>query len=142
MPEPPAVNEESFTADTQQPGRPPFDPARDWPQFVDHLMQDRPHLGSFLSFAYIVASTPDSLDLRFPGNLRFQFSQVTKKENRDEILRHLVDYAGKPVDLHMTIETGVQEEKQALQARPVTGSLDDDIKREPVIEQVLEIFDG
>ena len=47
--------------------------------FLDFLLRDRPNLGSFLSFAYIASSTDNSIDLKFPTNFKFQFSEVTKR---------------------------------------------------------------
>jgi DNA polymerase III gamma/tau subunit len=118
-----------------------------WPAFIEKLMEDRPNLGTFLSMAYIAECTARSIDLRFEKQFGFQFSEITKKNNREIIEKKLAAFAGRPIDMHITIEKQPEEKKEkpkAAQEReiPLHPSMDDDIENEPIIQRVIEIFDG
>jgi len=113
-----------------------------WPGFVDSLMQDRPNIGSFLSFAAVIDTTAGSIDIRYGSAFRFQFSQVTRKETREEIASRLHGFAGRRVELRITMEAEKPVETQEASGKPHAASLNDEIAREPVIETVLEMFDG
>ncbi|MBD3319947.1 MAG: DNA polymerase III subunit gamma/tau [Chitinivibrionales bacterium] len=116
-----------------------------WPKFLDSLMQDRPNLCSFLSFATIVSATGSSLDLRFPYENQFQFNDVIRKERREEIEKKLENFAGAHIDLHITLEPENPSQKPGNFHHAFTAaspSLDDEIEREPIIKTVMELFDG
>lgn len=142
---PPKVDTESFH--TVQGDAGSFDLRAQWPSFIELLMEDLPNLGTFLSMAYIAECTDTSIDLRFEKQFGFQFAEVTRKNNRDSIQKKLNSFAGKPVNLHLTIEK--EDRKQQKQTKHHRGkkrtahpSLDDDITNEPIIENVIEVFDG
>lgn len=119
--------------------------AADWPHFVEHIQQNRPPLGYHLSVAYVVSMSGKSIDLRFPKAFHFQFSEVIKKKNRDEIQKELNDFFQDNLDLHITLESA---EEPPAAGKPAAGepkstmSLDDEIAHEPIIRNVLDIFDG
>ncbi len=121
---------------------------REWNGFLDYLMKDRPNLGSFLSFASLVGVNASAVDLRFPSSFRFQYSQVTQKDCRADVLRYLHQFVGHPIDLRITLEkesdngsdTKSAPQLHAMQTEKVT--LQDEIDKEPIIETVLEFFDG
>lgn len=116
-----------------------------WPDFVHHLVEDWPRIGSMLSAAKLVSSKGSTIELRFDSNGQFQFQEVTNKKNRDHILKELEKHFGRPVELHITIENR-QPAGPAVPAsaavQPQGGSIQDDIAREPIIQSVLEMFDG
>ncbi len=123
----------------------PDDVATKWSQFIEDLMEDRPNLGTFLSMAHILESTENSIDIRFQKEFGFQFAEVTKTNNRNIIQKKLSSFAGKPVDLHITIEkekSGKKKERPRLSERKkeIHPSLKDDIKNEPIIKNVIEVF--
>jgi len=124
-----------------------IDPAALWRDVVAAMMRDRPNLGSFLSMAYAASVRGDAIDVRFPPEYRFQFAEVTRKQNRDLLLQKLTAFAGRAMDLHISIEQRATESGQGKkQAAAVPAgappSLDDDMKQEPIIKSVFEIFDG
>jgi DNA polymerase-3 subunit gamma/tau len=122
----------------------------DWPHFIEYIQQNRPHLGYHLSVASVVSLSDKSMDLRFPKAFHFQFSEVTKKKNRDEIQKELNDFFKDTVDLHITLEAseetplpGAQGAKKPGATEPKSSvSIDDEIAHEPIIQNVLDIFDG
>jgi hypothetical protein len=119
----------------------------DWPHFVDHIQKNRPPLGYHLSVANVISMSKNALDLRFPKAFHFQFSEVTKKKNRDEIQKELDGFFQGRIELHMTLEAG--EDTQAVKIPAVASveikpfvSIDDEIAHEPIIKNVLDIFNG
>ena len=115
-----------------------------WHQFIDKIMHDRPHTGTFLSLATVAGSTDSSIDLLFENRFSFQFGELNKKQHREEIAKMLDSFCGRPVAVHMTLEAKLPEKEGAKQARPEAHAeaLASEIAREPVIGSVLEIFDG
>jgi len=137
----PPADAASFAADSA-PGA-AADLQKVWPAFVDAIMHDRPTLGSYLSMAYVTGAVENSLDIRFAYSYRFQFGEVTRKENRDEIEQRLNAVAGRRVDLHITIETHKPAAAAKTPARAaIPRSIEDDAAKEPIINTVLEVFDG
>jgi DNA polymerase-3 subunit gamma/tau len=115
-----------------------------WPRFVELLVQDRPTYGYHLSAARVVSSTAASIELRFPKAFRFQFNEVIKKKNRDDIQKKLNEFNQAAVELHITLEAA-GEPASSIQPAPqgkTTLSINDEIDREPIIKSVLDIFDG
>jgi DNA polymerase-3 subunit gamma/tau len=119
----------------------------DWPHFIDHIQKNRPTLGYHLSVAHVVSMSKNALDLRFPKAFHFQFSEVTKKKNRDEIQKELDGFFQGRIELHMTLEAG--DDTQAVKIPAVAAvetkpfvSIDDEIAHEPIIKNVLDIFNG
>jgi DNA polymerase III subunit gamma/tau len=121
------------------------DVQKDWPEFLHHLVEDWPRLGAFLSVAQLVSGKGNTVELRFGSSYQLQFDEVTQKKNRDHILQELEKFNKRPVDLHMTIEP---KKHTPLPSAPVLAkenaqqSIQDDMEREPIIQQVLEYFDG
>lgn len=138
------TEDESFE-DRAADQAPPVDLAKAWPEFLDVLLRDSPNLGSFLSSANVVSTTEQTVELRFPPSFKFQFTSVTSKEHRALITRKLHEFAGREVELHITLEQKNKEsEGRTPQTNPDTVSrvIDDDIRQEPIIAGVLEEFDG
>jgi DNA polymerase-3 subunit gamma/tau len=115
-----------------------------WPEFLAFLKRDRTTLAYHCSASYAVSSTDSSIDVRFPKAFHFQFNEVVKKKNRDDIHAKLCEFAQRPVELHLTLEAkddpsnaknSAPQDKSAL-------SINDEIDHEPVIKNVLDIFDG
>ncbi|MBD3392217.1 MAG: DNA polymerase III subunit gamma/tau [Chitinivibrionales bacterium] len=135
---------ESFDV-TEQSGAQPVEPGAMWRGFIESLMRDRPNLGSFMSMGSVASVRNGSVDLRFPANLTFQFSQVTHRPNRELIQKKLSEFWGRPVELHMSMETekpGNDKEDKAPAAASMPPSLEDDMAQEPIIKTVIEAFDG
>jgi DNA polymerase-3 subunit gamma/tau len=115
-----------------------------WPEFLEHLKRDRPTLAYHLSSAFVVSGTNKSVDVRFPKAFHFQFSEVLKKKNRDEIQEKLNEFGKGPVELHITLEQAgdpPQVKSPAVQVK-TPMSINNEINNEPIIKSVLDIFDG
>ncbi len=118
----------------------------DWPQFIDYIQKSRPPLGYHLSVAAVISMTADTIDLRFPKAFHFQFSEVTKKKHRDEIQSGLNEFFKTQLTLHITLEA--QDADPAGLNSIIVGpsnafaSIDDEIAHEPIIKNILDIFDG
>jgi DNA polymerase-3 subunit gamma/tau len=115
-----------------------------WPEFLEHLKRDRPTLAYHLSSAFVVSATNKSVDVRFPKAFHFQFSEVLKKKNRDEIQEKLDEFAKGFVELHITLEQAgdpPQAKGPAVQVK-TPMSINNEINNEPIIKSVLDIFDG
>ena len=114
-----------------------------WTRFVEQLVHDRPSVGFHLSAAYVASWTEDALDLRFPAANQFQYNEVLKKKNRDEIQKKLNEVTQRSISLRISLEpqgqAGGQKPAAASRSSP---SINDDIGREPIIKSVLDIFDG
>jgi DNA polymerase-3 subunit gamma/tau len=116
-----------------------------WPSFIESIMRDRPNIGTFLSLAAIAGSSDSSIDLTYRQSLKFQFGEMTKKINRDEISRLLKLHIGRPIDVHITLDTAkteVETQNYINHTGPAPVVIDNDIEREPIIQSVLELFDG
>ncbi|MBN1131399.1 MAG: DNA polymerase III subunit gamma/tau [Chitinispirillaceae bacterium] len=116
-----------------------------WHKFIDRVMHDRPHIGTFLSLATVAGCTDSSIDLVFDGNFSFQFGEVNKKQHREEITKMLNSFFGRQVAVHMTLEAKLSEKGAASHIRPKAAhaeAMASEIAREPVIGAVLDIFDG
>ena len=123
---------------------PALDLGTRWPHFLELLVQDRPTFGYHLSAAHVVSSTAASIELRFPKAFRFQFNEVIKKKNRDDIQKKLNEFNQAAVELHITLEAA-GEPASSIQPAPqgkTTLSINDEIGHEPIIKSVLDIFDG
>jgi DNA polymerase-3 subunit gamma/tau len=110
-----------------------------WPRFLEALQRERPILGHYLRVAQVASLSESAIDVRFPINCNAQYAELIKNKNREEINHIIKEIMGTSVDLHITIEAGapsvVQVEKNSL-------SINDEIKIEPIIQSVLNIFDG
>jgi hypothetical protein len=137
-------NEEDFRPPAPASG--PLDVATMWPRFIEALAQERSNLATFLGLAAVAAGGDGAVDVRFPPQFGFQFNEVTKKGNRETIEKVLRQSFGREVDLHITVE---QEKKHdgkdtASEIRPVipATSLDDEMENEPIIQRIIDTFDG
>jgi hypothetical protein len=140
----PMLSEERVFADDTPPQL-KRDVLAQWPAFLQQLLDERPHLGSFLSHGYVAAFHDTTLDVRFSPVHKFHFGEVTRKQNRDIIQAKLNQFAGCPIELHMTMDSteGQGENKNYLDE--IGGNepcIEDDIKNEPIINTVLKLFDG
>lgn len=135
--------EEGFIEESETPTS--RDLSRDWPVFLEQLMDDRPHLGSFLSHAAVASVQQHAVDLRYAQMFKFQFAEVTRKQNRDIIEEKLAEFARRPIQIHITLETegDPQDLPNYIKSVADTGaSIVDDMKNEPIIQAVLDAFDG
>jgi DNA polymerase III subunit gamma/tau len=115
-----------------------------WPAFVESFMHDRPNIGTFLSLATVSGATESSIDLTYAAHFKFQFAEMTKKQNREEINRLLQAFMGRPIDVHITLETkkAEKEAQNYIKSVPHAHAIESEIEREPIIQSVLDIFDG
>jgi DNA polymerase III subunit gamma/tau len=115
-----------------------------WREFIDKIMQDRPHIGTFLALATVAGHTGSSIDLVFEHNFAFQFTEVNKKQYREEIAKMLNTFFGRPVEIRLTLAAKPAEGPEIKQNKPDKHAvaIESEIAREPVIGSVLEIFDG
>jgi hypothetical protein len=115
-----------------------------WHDFIDLLMRDRPNLGTFLSLATVAGNTDSSIDLTYPHHLAFQFGEVTKKQHREEINKILNSFKGKPIELHITLETDIpgKVNRDINKSTAHSVAIESEIAHEPIIQSVLTIFDG
>jgi len=116
-----------------------------WPNFLAKLIEDRPHLGSFLSHGAVVSATPHTVDIRFSPAHSFPFQEVTKQKNRTEIENRLENFAQAPVKVHITVSDSVEQGAVKNYLDDITEavpSIEDDMKNEPIIKTILDIFDG
>lgn len=120
---------------------------RQWPVFVEKIIEEKQNLGTFVSMGYIASHNDHSIDLRFGKQFGFQFAEVTRKNNRAFLEKKLETVMGRPVELHITREKedGLGQ-KPEIKVAHDTGmrhpSLEDDMANEPVIKSVIELFDG
>jgi len=118
---------------------------QDWPHFIEYLQKNRPHLSYHFAVASLVSMSREKIDLRFPRAFHFQFSEVNKKKNRDEIQKEINDFFHGEIALHITLEATEDQQAEravALPAEKAFVSIDDEIAHEPIIQNVLDIFDG
>ncbi|MBN1761435.1 MAG: DNA polymerase III subunit gamma/tau [Chitinispirillaceae bacterium] len=116
-----------------------------WPLFLETMLRDRPKLGSFLSLATVAGHSSRTIDLRFAQAFNFQFQEVNKKSNREEITNILHTLTGNSFEIRMTLETESTGEPQQNYFKPagiVPVSINDEIEQEPIIQTVLDMFDG
>jgi DNA polymerase-3 subunit gamma/tau len=115
-----------------------------WRGFIDKTMHDRPHIGTFLALATVAGYTGSSIDLVFEHNFAFQFSELNKKQHREEIAKMFHDFMGRPFEVHMTLEAKQPETLGLIQNKPEAhaAAIKSEIAREPIIGSVLDIFDG
>jgi DNA polymerase-3 subunit gamma/tau len=115
-----------------------------WGAFVETFMRDRPNIGTFLSLAAVTGSSESSIDLSYSPQLKFQFSEMSKKQNREEIAKLLKTFMGRPIEVHITIETKKAEKEAQNYINPVphARAIESEIEHEPIIQSVLDIFDG
>ena len=131
----------------EQPRSDTVDPGKQWTEFLDVLMRDRPNLGTSLSLGRVASTTADSVDLRFGNECKFQFSEVTRKGNREVIAEKLSSFAGRHIDLHITMEQPARQKQQPADPGSETTaarhpSLQDDLGNEPIIQSVIDMFDA
>ena len=116
-----------------------------WPLFLDHMLKNRPNLGSFLSMGYVASCSETNINIKFSSSSSFQFQEVTKKANRDQIERLLHEFTSSKIELHITVETkkpDAQERQFLNQLVQGSSTINDEIENEPIIQVVLDIFDG
>jgi DNA polymerase-3 subunit gamma/tau len=138
---------ESFDVPDKPLNQKPVDSVALWHDFLALLISDRPNLGSFLSIASVAAVTESSIDVRFPPQYSFQFAETTRKPNRDIINEKLNTFAGRQMELHISIESQSHADKtqaahEANTEKAVSPSLGDDMEQEPVIKTVIDLFDA
>lgn len=141
---PPAIDNKVFDELEEESGPPP-DIQTVWHSFVETLLRDRPKLGSFLSLASVASCSSHTIDLRFAPTLSFQFQELNRKHNRDEITRILQSVTGRKFELRMTLESEharKDDPNYITQTEAVPLTINDEIEHEPIIRTVLEMFDG
>jgi len=136
----------SAPSEDQASGQSPKSIQNDWPQFIEYVQKSRPPLGYHLSVAAVIAMAQDRLDLRFPKAFHFQFAEVSKKKHREEIQSALNDFFKTQLTLHITLESpdAGPESLNSVIVGPskAFASIDDEISNEPIIKNILDIFDG
>lgn len=140
---PPSDQPATFDEDTN--AAQPINIQELWPKFLDMLIRDRPNIGSFLALASIGSSSAATIDLRFAPNFRFQYNELIKIPNREEIKRVLHKFTGRPIDIRITLETEENrsdEQNFIKQVGNIPSTINDEIEQEPIIQVVLEMFDG
>jgi DNA polymerase-3 subunit gamma/tau len=121
------------------------DPGSSWKAFLDLLMTERPNIGMFLSLATVASSAIDALDLVFGPELSYQFNEITQRATRLEIETLLERFMGRPITLHLTLESpapGETPDVAALARKADSFSIDHEISREPIIQTVIDLFDA
>ncbi|MDO5575672.1 MAG: hypothetical protein Q4F84_01220, partial [Fibrobacter sp.] len=116
-----------------------------WPEFMDLLSKERPSLSAFLSQAQVVSGTNSSVDLKFSSGCGFPYREVMKRQNLDDLKRLLCQFSGTVVEINITLDTSVpenQEQSYFTNQPRVSSNINDEIEREPIIKNILEIFDG
>jgi DNA polymerase-3 subunit gamma/tau len=116
-----------------------------WTDFIDVLFKEQPTIGSFMSIAIVVSCTDDVLSIKFPQMSRFQYMEVTKKQNKEEVEKLLKMFLGKPVELQISLETrppDAEERSFLKQVGQMPSTINDEIENEPIIQTILDVFDG
>jgi hypothetical protein len=69
---------------------------------------------------------------------------MTKKQNREEIIKMLSEFMERPIEVHISLSADKAEEhgQNFCQPAPSAHLLDNEIEREPIIQAVLDLFDG
>lgn len=117
-----------------------------WPQFLDLLFQNRPHLASFLALGHIGFPSPTVIDITFSPNHKFQYNEIAKKQNREELQRLLHDFAKCEIECRIVLESKPIDHPPQNYMNQFTGgshmTINDEIEQEPIIQTILDIFDG
>ncbi len=152
----PEIEKESFQPVEREPVK---DIAAKWKDFLEFVSEDKINLGTFLSAGDLAAVNENSIDIRFPADMAFQHQEVSKISNRDFLLKKVVEFTGKPMELHFTVsdemskkelpeekeeakEKKNQEKSEEIEDPGYTPSLEDEMKREPVIKNIIDKFNG
>jgi len=121
------------------------DVATFWPQFIESLLRDRPRIGSFLSLASVAACSSQTIDLRFGQAFNFQYQELNNKQHRDEITKILHEVTGRTFEFRMTLETEASTDEGMnyfSHSGVMPRTINDEIEQEPIIQTVLDMFDG
>lgn len=116
-----------------------------WTTFLELVLKDHSNLGSFLSFASISSVSSDVVELKFSGDYRFQYMEVTKRHNQNEISRLLQEFVGHNVDLQISLDANAPRDEDTnyiKQIGNIPSTINDEIEKEPIIQTILDIFDG
>lgn len=116
-----------------------------WTEFLELLLREHPNLGSFLSMASIGSISSGVVELNFCANYRFQYMEVSKRQNRNEIIRLLQQFTGHQMDLEIVLDVNAAKQENSnyiKQIANIPSTIDDQIEKEPIIKTILEIFDG
>jgi len=143
------INEANSAGVVQENASAPIVPIEDlgdrWPDFLELLLREHPNLGSFLSLASIGSISSDLVKLKFCADYRFQYMEVSKKQNRKEIIRLLQQFTGHQLDLEIILDLNAAKQENTnyiKQIANIPSTIDDQIEKEPIIKTILEIFDG
>ncbi|MBN1308153.1 MAG: DNA polymerase III subunit gamma/tau [Chitinispirillaceae bacterium] len=140
----PEITNEGFNESSSDTAASP-DISAFWPSFLEALLRDRPKLGSFLSLASVAACSSHSIDLTFSPSFKFQFQELSRKQNREEITRILHTVTNRLFDVRMTLETETSDAEKPKYITQVTGkkvTINDEIEHEPIIQSLMDMFDG
>ncbi len=119
------------------------DPILRWPDFLEHLLHERPNIGSFLALSKVKTSDTDSIDILFRYAYRFQYSEITKRENKETVNEYVTAFMRRPIELRIHLEPASAHPSAEIEPDlPQRKSIDDEIAQEPIIASVLELFDG
>jgi DNA polymerase III subunit gamma/tau len=115
-----------------------------WPEFIEMLLRDHQKLGSFLSLAAFAGCSSHTIDLRFSQKFNFQFQELNKKQQRDEIIHLLHSFTQKKFEVRMTLESdaNTEDKNYFTQSGMMPLTINDEIEHEPIIQTLLDIFDG
>jgi DNA polymerase-3 subunit gamma/tau len=128
-----------------------------WHSFQDFLCEKRPVLGSWMVLGRVVEFDRDSIDIRFSPMHTFQQKELSNPKTRELIEELLYDFSRTRLTLHITAAADDDETADSVEEPKVSPSpsvspdkplhkhesyISDEIKREPVIEDVIEVFKG
>ncbi|MGM0443778.1 MAG: DNA polymerase III subunit gamma/tau [Fibrobacterota bacterium] len=133
----------------------PYDPAHGtdfWYAFLAYFSHRKPLWGAWLEAGRPVEFDRDSVDLRFSPIHSFQQQELAAPETKKQVEALLRDFCGTPLTLHLTVAAGDGYVQEAPENAPGTeepktpgphaASLHDEAVREPIIDTVLDIFNG
>ncbi|WP_081698085.1 DNA polymerase III subunit gamma/tau [Chitinivibrio alkaliphilus] len=127
-----------------------------WREFLQFASNKKPVMGAWLELGRVIAFTENSIDVRFSPMHSFQQMELANPKNRAVLEELLREYSGSALTLHITTEAEVPQDSSAPPVSEESGdstggepvytgheaSLQDEVAREPIIKDVLELFDG
>jgi DNA polymerase-3 subunit gamma/tau len=126
----------------------------DWRSVVKNIAAGNTSLGTYLSFSFVLSSSPEEIKLGLPENQKFQYQQAVKPENQKRLKDHMTQAFGYSGNIsieivpeekarkHLPADLPVFAKKNISSALQNKESINEAAKKEPIIGTILDMFEG
>ena len=126
----------------------------DWKKVIKQITVDNITMGTHLSFSFVLSAAPEEIKLGLPENHKFDYQQLIKPESiraLNDYFKLNLNYSGRisiesvaeeKSRKHLSPDSPVFVKKDIISGMAKKESINEAIKKEPIIGTILDVFEG